>query len=94
MGEPVEHTKLVLELLNKQRLEADSSCDVFLYPKKDGSKQDRVLDTSIFMPFIQMSNRKKFAAIRAHRSLLSLNPTIYSMLTKGIVRQKYHFTLF
>jgi hypothetical protein len=47
MGEPVEHTKLVLDLLNKQRLENNnSSCDVFLYPKKDDSKQDRILHKS------------------------------------------------
>jgi len=35
MGEPVEHTKLVLDLLNKQRLENnDSSCDVLLFEKR------------------------------------------------------------
>ncbi|CAG5094482.1 Oidioi.mRNA.OKI2018_I69.XSR.g13596.t2.cds [Oikopleura dioica] len=64
MGEVVDHTKLVLDLLNKQRLERDgSSCDVYLYSKNDDSKQ--------------------LAPIRAHRSLLSLNPTIYNMLNKG-----------
>lgn len=49
MGEPVEHTKLVLDLLNKQRLESrdGNSCDVFLYPKKDDSKQDRILHKAI-----------------------------------------------
>ena len=68
MGEVVDHTKLVLDLLNKQRLERDgSSCDVYLYSKNDDSKQ--------------------LAPIRAHRSLLSLNPTIYNMLNKGKDRQ-------